>query len=112
MLGALSSEPVRTARSLGLHRRMVLWHYALRLAALPILTTSGMVFSYMLGANVVVEKVFAWPGMGSYALDALMSADHAPLQGFILLVALLFTAVNLLVDLLAALIDPRTVVAA
>jgi peptide/nickel transport system permease protein len=81
-------------------------------AAQPILTTSGMVFSYMLGANVVVEKVFAWPGMGSYALDALMSADHAPLQGFILLVALLFTAVNLLVDLLAALIDPRTVVAA
>jgi peptide/nickel transport system permease protein len=66
-----------------------------------------MVFSYMLSANVVIEKVFAWPGIGSYALDALLAADHAPLQGFVLLVALLFVGVNLAVDLLHARIDPR-----
>ncbi|MDB5818608.1 MAG: transporter permease [Rhizobacter sp.] len=108
MLAALSSDAVRTARSLGLPPSTVFRHYTLRLALLPIVTTGGLVFSYMLGANVVVEKVFAWPGIGSYALDALMSADHAPLQGFVLLVAAMFAVVNVTVDLLAGVIDART----
>lgn len=106
LLGVLRSDPVRTSRALGLPRRAVLAG-ALHLALLPVVTSAGMVFSYMLSANVVIEKVFAWPGIGSYALDALMAADHAPLQGFVLLVALLFVGVNLLVDLLHARIDPR-----
>ncbi|MES2532888.1 MAG: ABC transporter permease [Pseudomonadota bacterium] len=106
LLGVLRSDPVRTARALGLPRRAVLAS-ALQLALLPVVTSAGMVFSYMLSANVVIEKVFAWPGIGSYALDALMAADHAPLQGFVLIVALLFVVVNLLVDLLHARIDPR-----
>ncbi|MBP6895489.1 MAG: ABC transporter permease [Pseudacidovorax sp.] len=107
MLTALASDYLRSARALGLPARQVVLDYALRGALLPVLTTLGMVFSYMLGANVVVEKLFAWPGIGSYALDALMAADRAPLQGFVLLVALLFTAVNLAVDLLALAVDPR-----
>jgi len=107
MLAVLGSDFMRTARALGLPRRQALFGYALRNALLPVLTTLGMVFSYMLGANVVVEKLFAWPGIGSYALDALMASDPAPVQGFVLLVAALFSLVNLGVDLLGSLADPR-----
>jgi len=108
MLAVLSSDFMRTTRALGLPQRQALVTYALRNAMLPVLTTMGLVFSYMLGANVVIEKLFAWPGIGSYAIDALMSADHAPVQGFVLLVAVLFSLVNLLVDLLGQWADPRS----
>jgi ABC-type dipeptide/oligopeptide/nickel transport system permease component len=104
---ALTSDAIRTARSLRLPRRIILLRYALRGALLPILTTLGMVFSYLLGANVVIEKIFTWPGIGSYALDALLASDYAPVQGFVLLVAMLFAVVNLLIDLLYGLADPR-----
>jgi peptide/nickel transport system permease protein len=74
---------------------------------LPVVTTLGMVFSFTLGANVLVEKVFAWPGIGSYAVEALVVSDYAAVQGFVLAMALLFVALNLLIDIIAALIDPR-----
>jgi peptide/nickel transport system permease protein len=73
-----------------------------------VITTLGMVFSYMLGANVLVEKVFAWPGIGSYALDALINLDYAPVQGFVLMMAAIFVVINLAIDLAYSLIDPRT----
>lgn len=107
MLGALSSEAVRTARALGLGRLRVLWSYALRSALLPVVTTMGMVFSFLLGANVLVEKVFAWPGIGSFVLDALMAADYAPVQGFVLAMGTLYVLLNLLIDILYGLVDPR-----
>ena len=69
--------------------------YALRNALLPVLTIAGIVFSTMLGANVLVEKVFSWPGVASYALDALLASDYAPVQGFVLLMASIFVMVNL-----------------
>lgn len=78
MLAALSSEFVRTARAAGLTGRTVVVTYAFRNAMLPVLTTLGMVFSFLLGANVLVEKVFAWPGIGSYAVEALIASDFAP----------------------------------
>lgn len=109
MLSVLGSDFMRSARALGLPARQAVLGYALRNALLPVLGTLGLVFSYLLGANVVVEKLFAWPGIGSYALDALLSADHAPLQGFVLLVAIIFSLVNLLVDLLGRWADPRGV---
>ncbi len=107
MLGVLSADFIKAARALGLSRRTILLHYALRNAAGSILTTLGMVFSYMLGANVLVEKVFAWPGISSYAVDALMNSDYAPVQGFVLAVAALFAAVNLAIDILQGLINPQ-----
>jgi ABC-type dipeptide/oligopeptide/nickel transport system permease component len=107
MIGALGSEFIRTAQANGLRPRTVVMTYAFRNALLPIVTTLGMVFSYMLGANVLVERVFAWPGVGSYALDALISLDYAPVQGFMLLMAAVFVLVNLLVDLAYGIIDPR-----
>lgn len=107
MLGALSSEFVRTARANGLSRRKVVFTYAFRNAMLPLVTTLAMTFSYMLGANVLVERVFAWPGVGAFALDSLISLDYAPLQGFMLLMAGIFILVNLVADLTIVAIDPR-----
>lgn len=107
MLEVLRSEPIRTARALGLSRRKILLSYALRNAAIPIVTTLGIVSSFMLGANVLVEKVFAWPGIGSYALEGLLASDYDPVQGFVLTMAAIFVAINLLVDIIYAVIDPR-----
>ncbi len=107
MLSALSSDFIRTARAAGLGRRKVLYGYAFRNALLPVVTTLGMVFSFTLGANVLVEKVFAWPGIGSYAVEALVASDYAAVQGFVLAMALLFVLLNLVIDIAYALIDPR-----
>jgi len=112
MLAALGSDFVRTARANGLSRRRIVYVYAFRNAVLPVITTLGMVFSFMLGANVLVEKVFAWPGIGSYAIEALIASDYAPVQGFVLTMALLYVLLNLLIDLLYGLVDPRVRIAA
>ena len=107
MLSTLSSDFIRTARAFGLSRRRILVTYALRNALLPVVTTMGMTFSYMLGANVLVEKVFSWPGVGAFAMDSIINLDYAPLQGFMLVMAASFILVNLATDIAAALIDPR-----
>lgn len=107
MLSVLSADFIRTARAAGLTERKVLYGYALRNALLPVVTTLGMVFSFTLGANVLVEKVFAWPGIGSYAVEALVASDYAAVQGFVLSMALLFVALNLIIDISYSLIDPR-----
>ncbi len=107
MLAALGSEFIRTARASGLPRRRIVYVYAFRNAVLPVITTLGMVFSFLLGANVLVEKVFAWPGIGSYAVEALIASDYAPVQGFVLTMALLYVFLNLLIDLVYGMVDPR-----
>jgi ABC-type dipeptide/oligopeptide/nickel transport system permease component len=107
MLAVLSMEFIRTARASGLSARTVIMTYAFRNAMLPVVTTLGMVFSFLLGANVLVEKVFAWPGVGSYAVEALIASDFAPVQGFVLAMAILYIALNLIIDLSYRLIDPR-----
>jgi ABC-type dipeptide/oligopeptide/nickel transport system permease component len=107
MLAVLASEFVRTARASGLDNRTVIITYAFRNAMLPVITTLGMVFSFLLGANVLVEKVFAWPGIGSYAVEALITSDFAPVQGFVLTMAVLYVALNLVIDILYGVIDPR-----
>ncbi|OZA93289.1 MAG: peptide ABC transporter permease, partial [Rhizobiales bacterium 39-66-18] len=107
MLSVLSSEFVRTARAAGLTPYKVIMVYAFRNAMLPVITTLGMVFSFLLGANVLVEKVFAWPGIGSYAVEALISSDYAPVQGFVLAMAILYIILNLVIDLAYGVIDPR-----
>ena len=107
MLAVLGSEFVRTARAAGLRGRTVVMTYAFRNAMLPVVTTLGMVFSFLLGANVLVEKVFAWPGIGSYAVEALIASDFAPVQGFVLAMAILYVILNLLIDLAYGVIDPR-----
>jgi len=107
MLAVLSSDFVRTARASGLKAGTVVVTYAFRNALLPVITTLGMVFSFLLGANVLVEKVFAWPGIGSYAVEALITSDFAPVQGFVLTMAVLYVLLNLVIDVLYGWIDPR-----
>src|ERR1700722_8144625 len=107
MLAVLSSDFVRTARASGLSSFTVIVTYAFRNAMLPVITTLVMVFSFLLGANVLVEKVFAWPGIGSYAVEALLASDFAPVQGFVLTMAVMYVALNLMIDVLYGLIDPR-----
>ena len=97
---ALASAPALTSRT-------VVMTYAFRNAVLPVVTTLGMVFSFLLGANVLVEKVFAWPGIGSYAVEALIASDFAPVQGFVLTMAVLYVLLNLVIDLVNRALDPR-----
>jgi peptide/nickel transport system permease protein len=107
MIAVLSSDFIRTARAAGMSWWKVYVSYGLRNALLPVLTTIGLVVSYQLGANVVVEKVFAWPGVGSYALNSLLATDYAPVQGYVLLMACVYVVINTGVDILHALVDPR-----
>ena len=107
LIAVLSADFIRTARASGLSTATVLVRYALRNALLPVVTTLGMVFGFMIGSSVVIEKVFGWPGVGSYAIDALTASDYAPVQGFVLAMGILFVLLNLLVDVLYVLIDPR-----
>lgn len=108
MLQALSSDYIRTARAAGLGEGQVVFGYAFQNAMLPVITTLGMVFSFMLGANVLVEKVFSWPGIGSYAVEALVVSDYAAVQGFVLAMAILFVLLNLTIDIIYTMVDPRT----
>jgi dipeptide transport system permease protein len=112
MLAVLSSDFVRTARASGLSGYTVIVTYAFRNAMLPVVTTLGMVFSFLLGANVLVEKVFAWPGIGSFAVEALIASDFAPVQGFVLTMAVMYVMLNLAIDILYGIIDPRLRLAA
>ncbi len=107
MIEVLAGDYIRTARAAGLPRRKVLWVYGFRNAVVPVLNTSGVVFSYMLGASVLVEKVFGWPGIGAYAIDAVLASDFAPVQGFVLAMALLYVIINLVIDVVAGLLDPK-----
>jgi peptide/nickel transport system permease protein len=88
-------------------RWRLIYVYAFRNAMLPVLTTAGFVFSFLISANVVVEKVFSWPGIGSYALEALVASDYAAVQGFVLSVALLYVLINILIDVLYGIVDVR-----
>jgi peptide/nickel transport system permease protein len=107
MLAALGSEYLRTARASRLPAGKVVLVYALQNALLPVITTLGMVFSYLLGANVLVEKVFSWPGLGSFALEALVTSDYAAVQGFVLTMGVLYVLLNLSIDIAYGLVDPR-----
>lgn len=107
MITILGSDFIRLAKSNGLSPEKILFTYAFRNALLPIITTMGVVFSFLLGANILVEKVFAWPGIGSYAVEALINSDYAPVQGFVLTMAFLYIFLNLAIDILYGIIDPR-----
>jgi ABC-type dipeptide/oligopeptide/nickel transport system permease component len=107
MLTALGSDYVRTARASGLAPSTVLMDYAFRNALLSITTIMGMIFSFLLGSNVLIEQVFGWPGVGNYAVSAVIASDYAAVQGFILMMAVLYVLLNLLVDVASGLVDPR-----
>lgn len=107
MLEVLQSDYVQTARAIGLSTTRLVWRDALPNAMIPILTTMGIVLAYLLAGNVLIESLFAWPGIGFYAWSALMSNDFDAIQGFVLLIGVLYVFINLVIDLLYSVIDPR-----
>jgi peptide/nickel transport system permease protein len=107
VLEALGSDHVRTAEAKGLPRTQVFTWHVLRNALLPLVTVTGVQLAYLLSGVVVIEIVFAWPGLGQLALQSVQARDYPVLQGAILLFALVFLLINLVVDLLYTSIDPR-----
>ena len=103
----LSSDYVRTARAKGLSDSAVLFRHAFRNALIPILTILGLQFGTLLAGTIVTESIFSWPGVGRLAVQAIQARDYPLLQGCILMIALSYVAVNLITDLIYALIDPR-----
>jgi ABC-type dipeptide/oligopeptide/nickel transport system permease component len=107
MLEILGQDYIRTARGKGVKRNKVLWVHALRNAAIPIVTIIGLQFGVLLGGQVVTETVFSWPGVGRMIVNALSTRDLQIVQGGILILAFTFAFINLVTDLIYALIDPR-----
>jgi peptide/nickel transport system permease protein len=107
MLEILQSDYVTAAWAAGLPRRRVIYGDALRNALIPVITLLGVIFGFLMAGNVVVEMVFAWPGLGHYAVTSFVTKDPGPIQSFVLLVAVMYVLVNLAVDLLYGLADPR-----
>jgi peptide/nickel transport system permease protein len=107
MLEILESDYVTAAWAAGLPRRRVIYGDALRNALIPVITLLGVIFGFLMAGNVVVEMVFAWPGLGHYAVTALVTKDPGPIQSFVLFVAVMYVGVSLAVDLLYGLADPR-----
>jgi peptide/nickel transport system permease protein len=107
MLDTLSADYVRTARAIGVPPHRVILVDALRNAFIPVLTTLGIVFGYLMAGNVIVERVFSWPGIGQYAWTALITNDFNAVQGFVLLIAVVYVLLNLSIDLAYGFIDPR-----
>lgn len=107
MLDILHEDYIRTARSKGMPRRRVIWRHAVPNALIPVVTLSGVEFGYLLGGAVLIEQIFALPGLGRVVLDAILQRDYALVQGSVLFIAFNFMVVNLLVDLAYAALDPR-----
>lgn len=107
MLEVLGQQYVQTARAKGLSERVVIFRHALRNALIPVVTIVGLQFGYLLGGAVVIENVFALPGMGRVVVDAINQRDYPLVQGTVFLIAALFVVVNLVVDLSYGLINPR-----
>jgi len=107
LLEVLAQDYIRTGQAKGLRPRTVLFRHALRNAALPVLTVLGLSFGQMLGGAIVVESIFAWPGMGRLAVQAVLGRDFPIVQGVTIVGAAVFLAVNLTVDLIYGWVDPR-----
>ena len=108
LLDILQADYVRTARAKGISERMVWVRHALRNAALPLSTMLGLELAGLLTGAVIVETVFAWPGIGRLALDSVAARDYPVVQAVVLLIATIFVVINLLVDLSYLALDPRT----
>jgi peptide/nickel transport system permease protein len=107
MLESLSQDYIRTARSKGLRSRAVLYRHAFRNALIPVLTVIGLSYGILLSGAVLTETIFAWPGIGRYAYRASTTLDFPAIMGVSLVIAFIFIIVNLVVDVLYYLVDPR-----
>src|SRR5215467_1212929 len=111
MLEVLAQDYVRTARAVGIRAFLVTYKYALKNAAIPLVTIVGLEFGVLLGGAVITETIFAWPGVGRLAVDAIFSRDYPLVQAIVAMLATLFVLINLAMDLLYTYLDPRIVLA-
>jgi len=107
MLEVLRQDYIKTAKAKGLSRFMVTFKHALRNALIPVVTTIGLQFGVALGGAILTETIFAWPGVGKWMFDAVMKRDYMVIQGGTLVIAAVFVVINLAVDMLYAVINPR-----
>ncbi|MCX6021527.1 MAG: ABC transporter permease, partial [Chloroflexi bacterium] len=107
MLEVLREDYIRTARAKGLLERNVVLRHALKNMLLPVVTLSGIQLGFLLGGTVIMESIFVLPGMGRNLVDSILHRDYPMTQGIVLLMALTYTTINLVVDVLYAWLDPR-----
>ncbi|HZQ88538.1 MAG TPA: ABC transporter permease [Gaiellaceae bacterium] len=107
VISVLPQDYVRAARAKGLHERSVVWRYVLRNALLPIVTITGITLGQLLSGAVIVEQIFAWPGIGRLAIDAIQARDYPVVQTVTIVSASLFIVINIVVDLVYMRLDPR-----
>ena len=107
LLEVLHQDYIRTARAKGLNKKVVLTRHAVKNAMIPVVTVAGLQFGSLLEGAVIVEVIFAWPGMGRLLIDAIFARDFPVIQGCILFIAVMFVLVNLLVDISYAYLDPK-----
>jgi peptide/nickel transport system permease protein len=107
MIEVLSSDYIRTAKAKGLNEWRILIIHAFRNAMIPVVTIVGLQIASLLGGTVIIEQVFSWPGLGSLAINSILARDFPMVQGIVLFIGIIFVTINILVDLLYGLIDPR-----
>lgn len=107
MLDVLGQDYITTARSKGLVERVVIYKHALKNALIPVVTVMGLQFGTLLGGAVLTETVFSWPGVGRLMVDSILARDYPVVQGAVLVLAVFFVAINLVVDIIYAFLDPR-----
>ena len=107
MIEVMNQNFIRTAKAKGLKDHAVLYRHALKNAFIPVLTVIGVQIGYLLGGAVIIESIFSLPGMGRFLLDSINNRDYSIVQGGVLFIALIFSVVNLAVDLVYGWLDPR-----
>jgi peptide/nickel transport system permease protein len=107
LLEALAQDYVRTASAKGLARRAVVVRHALPNALIPVVTIIGLSYGNLLGGTVLVETIFAWPGMGRYAFQAATTLDFPPIMGVALIITMIYVVINTIVDVAYGFLDPR-----
>jgi peptide/nickel transport system permease protein len=107
MIDALATDYIRTARAKGLSRRKIILKHALRNAAMPVVSIAAVQLGFMLGGSVVIESVFALPGVGYLAWESIIKNDFPVVQAVVLFLAVIYIALTLMADMMNALLDPR-----
>jgi len=103
----LRQDYIRTARAKGLKERVVILKHGFKNALIPVVTVMGMQVGHLLAGAVIIETIFAWPGVGKFLVDGIYARDYPVIQGFVLIIALFFVLSNLAVDILYTYLDPR-----
>ena len=108
VLDAINSNYVLYEQAMGFPNRIIIWKYVLRNALIGTVTQIGLIFGILLAGTVVVESVFDWPGLGLYAVQSILNSDYNAIMGFTLITGALFIIINLIVDIIQGIIDPRS----